>query len=46
MDLEKDMPIQEVIERGHSTLNKYNLYKNKGGAELTQMEQELCEKLA
>lgn len=45
-DLEKVMPIQEVIERGHSTLNKYNLYKNKGGAELTQMEQELCEKLA
>ena len=46
MDLEKVMPIQELIERGHSTLNKYNLYKNKGGAELTQMEQELCEKLA
>ena len=46
MDLEKVMPIQEVIERGHSTLNKYNLYKNKGGAELTQMERELCEKLA
>jgi len=44
-DLEKVMPIQEVIERGHSTLNKYNLYKNKGNAELTQMEQELCEKL-
>lgn len=45
-DLEKVMPIQEVIEKGHSTLNKYNLYKNKGNSELTQIEQELCEKLA
>lgn len=45
-DLEKVMPIQEVIEKGHSTLNKYNLYKNKGNIELTQIEQELCEKLA
>lgn len=45
-DLEKVMPIQEVINKGNSVLNKYQLYKNKGSTELTQIEQELCKKLA
>ena len=44
-DLEKVMPIQDVITRGNTVLNKYQLYKNKGTLELTQTEQELCERL-
>lgn len=45
-DLEKVMPIQDVITRGNSILNKYQLYKSKGTSELSQIEKELCEKLA
>ena len=44
-DLEKVMPIQDVISRGNSILNKYQLYKSKGTTELTQSEKELLEKL-
>ena len=45
-DLEKVMPIQDVIEKGNSVLNKYQLYKSKGTTELTKIEEELCKKLA
>lgn len=45
-DLEKVMPIQEVINKGNSILNQYQLYKNKGAKELTETEKELCQKLA
>lgn len=45
-DLEKVMPIQDVISKGNSIINRYNLYKNKGTQELTQIEKELCETLA
>lgn len=45
-DLEKVMPIQDVIAKGNSILNKYQLYKNNGGTKLTKEEQELCDKLA
>lgn len=44
-DLEKVMPIQNVITKGNATLNKYELYKNKG-TNLNSEELELCEKLA
>lgn len=43
-DLKKVMPIQNVIERGNSIVNQYELLKNKG-ASLTQDEKELCRKL-
>ena len=42
-DLEKVMPIKEVIEKGNSILNRYLLYKSKGTVALTQTEKELCE---
>ena len=45
-DLEKVMPIQNVISRGNNILNKYQLYKSKGKNEFTNMEKELLEKLA
>ncbi|MBO5141927.1 MAG: hypothetical protein J6C46_02825 [Clostridia bacterium] len=45
-DLEKVMPVQNVIARGNFVLNRYQLFKSKGMVELTQMERELCEKLA
>lgn len=45
-DLQKVMPIQEVIEKGEETLNKYQLYKNKGNVQLTQDEKEVCQQLA
>ena len=45
-DLEKVMPIQDVISKGNNILNKYQLYKSKGTTELTQTEKELLEKLA
>lgn len=45
-DLEKVMPIQDVINKGTQVLNKYQLYKSKGSLELTQDELELCKKLA
>lgn len=41
-DLEKVMPIQNVIIKGQSILNQYELYKNKGNQELTKEEKELC----
>lgn len=45
-DLEKVMPIQDVISRGNNILNKYQLYKSKGKNEFTNLEKELLEKLA
>ncbi len=45
-DVEKVMPIKDVIEKGMDMLNRYELYKNKGGKELTMEEIELCKKLA
>lgn len=45
-DLEKVMPIQNVITRGSNILNQYQLYKNKGTTELSQIEKELCQQLA
>ncbi len=45
-DVENVMPIKDVIDRGNSMLNRYELFKNKGGVELTKTELELCEKLA
>lgn len=45
-DIEKVMPIKDVIERGNDMLNRYELYKNKNGKELTQDELDLCRKLA
>lgn len=44
-DLNKVMPIQNVIERGNSIVNQYELIKNKGDI-LTSDEKELCAKLA
>jgi len=45
-DLEKVMPIQEVINKGNSILNQYELYKNKGKKELSDIEKELCAQLS
>ncbi len=45
-DVEAVMPIKDVIDRGASMLNRYELYKNKGGTELTAEELELCKKLS
>ena len=45
IDIDKVMPIKDVIERGNDMLNRYELYKNKNGKELTQTELELCRKL-
>ena len=45
-DVEAVMPIKNVIERGSSMLNRYELYKNKGEKELTAEELELCKKLS
>lgn len=45
-DLEKVMPIQDVISKGQAIINKYQLYKSKGAIELNQIEKDLCEKLA
>lgn len=45
-DLSKVMPIENVIQRGKQILNECELYKNKENKELTQMELELCKKLA
>ena len=44
-DLEKVMPIQDVITKGNSILNQYQLFKNKGTENLTQTEKELCDVL-
>ena len=45
-DVEKVMPIQNVINRGNEMLNKYELFKNKSGAQITSEELELIKKLA
>ena len=45
-DVEAVMPIKDVIDRGSSMLNRYELYKNKGEKELTAEELELCKKLS
>jgi hypothetical protein len=44
-DLEKVMPIQNVILKGNSMVNRYELYKNKGNVALTPDEIELCNKV-
>ena len=44
-DLKKVMPIKDVIQKGEETLNKYQLYKNKGNIKLTQNEEDLCKQL-
>ena len=45
-DVEKVMPIKDVIEKGNSMLNRYELYKSKGDNSFTETELELCRKLA
>ncbi len=45
-DVEKVMPIQNVINKGTSMLNRYELYKNKGYTSLTDEEIELCNKIS
>ena len=45
-DLEKVMPIQNVIAKGQNILNQYELYKNKGNQQLTNEKKELCLKLS
>ena len=45
-DLNKVMPIERVIQRGKQILNECELYKNKNNKELSQIEVELCKKLA
>ena len=45
-DLDKVMPIQNVIEKGQGILNQYELYKNKENKQLTADEKELCLQLA
>lgn len=42
-DLEKVMPIKDVIDKGNSILNRYQLYKSKGTTAITETEKELCE---
>lgn len=44
-DLDKVIPIRDVILKSNETLNIYNLIKNKGSYELTNEELELCKKL-
>ncbi len=44
-DMEKVMPIKNVLEKGNSMINRYELYKNKNGKALTNYELELCQKL-
>lgn len=45
-DLNKVMPIENVIQRGKQILNECELYKNKNNKQLSQLEMELCQKLA
>ena len=45
-DMEKVMPIQNVLNKGNEIMNRYELYKSKGTTELTNIEQELIKKLA
>ena len=44
-DVEKVMPIQEVINKGVNMINRYELFKNKNGTELSNTELEICQKL-
>ena len=44
-DMEKVMPIKNVIGKGNSMINQYELYKNKGYVPLTNEEIEMCNKL-
>ena len=44
-DMDKVMPIQNVLSRGNSIMNQYELYKNKGNVALTNKEIELCNKI-
>ena len=44
-DIQKVMPIQDVINRGNKIINQYELYKSKGGEQLSKEEIELCKKL-
>lgn len=45
-DLEKVMPIEKTIMRGKSVLNECELFKNKDDKMITEVEKELCKKLA
>ena len=45
-DVEKVLPIQDVITRGNSMLNRYELYKNKNGSAISSTEMELIKKLS
>lgn len=45
-DVGNVMPIKDVIDRGISMLNRYELYINKGNKALSETELELCNKLA
>lgn len=45
-DLEKISLISETINRGKEILNRYELMKNKGSTQLSQVEQELLKQLA
>ena len=44
-DMEKVMPIKNVLAKGNSMINRYELYRNKNGKALTSEEIELCQKL-
>jgi len=44
-DIEKVMPIKNVIDNGNRMINKYELYKSKGSFDFTNEELELCNKL-
>lgn len=46
LDLKKVMPIENVIQRGKEVLNECELYKNKNNKQLSEIEKELCKKLA
>ncbi|MBQ9313445.1 MAG: hypothetical protein IJ220_00325 [Clostridia bacterium] len=45
-DLQKISLISETINRGKEIVNRYELMKNKGSTQLTQVEQELLKQLA
>ncbi|MBR6252458.1 MAG: hypothetical protein IKR04_01240 [Clostridia bacterium] len=45
-DMEKVMPIQNVLNKGNDIMNRYELYKNRGTTQVTQVESELLKKLA
>lgn len=45
-DLDKVMLIENTITRARGIVNSYELMKNRGATELTEIEKELCQKLA